>query len=133
MNGMRRLIFSVVCLAVVAAGLAGRSAPRAAAHPAAAPEVTCAEISQIPLAECQALAALYNGTGGPQWYDHTGWMATITPCSWYGVTCQAGHVTQLTLEDNNLSGPLPAQLGNLTQAREISLPKNLLSEAYPPR
>ena len=131
MNGMIRLIFSVVCLAVMAVGLAGRSAPKAAAHPAAAPEVTCAEISQIPLAECQALAALYNGTGGPQWNDHTGWMATLTPCSWYGVTCQAGRVTQLTLEDNRLSGPLPAQLGNLTRVNEISLPLNGLAGTLP--
>jgi len=131
MNGMRRLIFSVVCLAVMAVGLAGRPTPGAAAHSAAAPEVTCAEISQIPPAECQALAALYTSTGGPQWYDHTGWMATLTPCSWYGVTCQAGRVTQLTLEDNNLSGPLPAQLGNLTQVNEISLPLNRLSGSIP--
>lgn len=127
MNGMRRLIFSVACLAVVAAGLAGRPAPRVAA----APQVTCDEISQIPLAECQALAALYSSTGGPQWNDHTGWMATLTPCSWYGVTCQAGRVTQLTLEDNKLSGPLPDQLSNLTQAREISLPLNRLSGSIP--
>ena len=131
MNGMRRLIFSVTCLAVMVVGLAGGPAPRAAAHPTAAPEVTCAEISQIPQAECQALAALYNGTGGPQWYDHTGWMATLTPCSWYGVTCQAGRVTQLNLEDNNLSGPLPGQLGNLTQVKEISLPFNRLSGSIP--
>ena len=105
---MKRLILSALGLAVLVVGLAGSPAP-AAAHPADAPDVTCAEISQIPLAECQALAALYNGTGGPQWYDHTGWMATLTPCSWYGVTCQAGRVTQLNLEDNNLSGPLPGQ------------------------
>ena len=129
-NGMKQLVLSVLGLAVLVAGLAGSPAS-AAAHPATAPDVTCAEISQIPLAECQALAALYNGTGGPQWYDHTGWMATLTPCSWYGVTCQAGRVTQLNLEDNNLSGPLPGQLGNLTQAREISLPLNRLSGSIP--
>ena len=117
----------LVGLALVGINLAGRVGP----VQASAPEVTCSEISQIPLAECQSLAALYSSTGGAQWYDHTAWMATTTPCSWYGVTCQAGHVTQLILEDNNLAGSLPGQMSGLSQASEFSFPHNRISGSIP--
>ncbi len=121
----------VMVLATVVLGLAGTVGSVQAAVPAPAPQVTCAQISEIPLAECQALAALYNGTGGSQWYDSTDWMATITPCSWYGVTCQNGHVVQLNLEDNNLAGSLPSQLSNLAQADEFLLLHNRLAGVIP--
>lgn len=97
----------------------------------AAPELSCAGVSQVPLAECQALEALYTSTAGAQWYDKAGWTTTNTPCSWYGVTCQAGHVSQLALNDNNLAGPLPAQLSNLAQLRVLNLKRNALTGPVP--
>lgn len=121
----------MVGLLLVVLALVGSAAPARGLAATSGPEVTCAEISQIPLAECQALAALYTGTGGAQWYDHTGWMATTTPCSWYGVTCEAGRVTGLNLEDNNLAGPLPGQMSNLAQAREFLLLHNRLTGNVP--
>ena len=132
MIGMKQLLLGAVCLAVMIVALAGSLGSVEASPAADAPQVTCGEISEIPLAECQALAALYNGANGPQWDDHTGWMATLTPCSWFGVTCQpAGHVTQLTLEDNHLAGPLPDQLGNLTQMSDLWLLRNRLTGSNP--
>lgn len=97
----------------------------------AAPELNCAGVSQVPLAECQALEALYSSTNGAQWYDKAGWTTTNTPCSWYGVTCQAGHISQLDLSDNNLAGPLPAQLSDLTQLRVLNLKRNVLTGPVP--
>ncbi|MFC1660074.1 putative Ig domain-containing protein [Gemmatimonadota bacterium] len=93
----------------------------------------CASQSQIPLAECQALEALYNATNGPGWTNSTGWLASTTPCDWYGVGCDAGNttVTGLMMDSNNMTGSLPAALQNLTNLYEISMPWNNLSGALP--
>lgn len=88
---------------------------------AAGPEFTCASVAQIPLAECQALEALYTSTNGAQWKDKAGWLVTSTPCSWYGVSCQAGHVSGIELVNNNLAGPLPAQLSSLSHLQVLDL------------
>ncbi|MER2598997.1 MAG: leucine-rich repeat domain-containing protein [Caldilineales bacterium] len=95
------------------------------------PALACAGVTEIPLAECQALEALYTATNGAQWKERSGWTLTTTPCSWYGVSCQAGHVSALILDDNNLTGTLPIQLGNLTYLRTLTLPRNLIGGALP--
>lgn len=101
-----------------------------AAVTAAAP-LSCTGVTEIPLAECQALETLYISTNGAQWKEKAGWTTTNTPCSWYGVTCQAGHVSQLDLNDNNLAGPLPAQLSSLTELRVLALARNAITGAIP--
>lgn len=120
----RRLIIVFVMAVLV-------SATPASAGMATAPELGCAGVVQVPLAECQALEALYTSTNGAQWYDKAGWSTTNTPCSWYGVTCQAGHISQLNLSDNNLAGALPAQLADLGQLRVLDLKRNTLTGPVP--
>ncbi len=93
----------------------------------------CANVTQIPQSECEALVALYNSTNGPNWTTNTGWLATNMPCSWYGVTCASGHITQLQLYTNQLSGAIPSELGNLTALRSLFLGGNRLSGALPPQ
>ena len=72
-----------------------------------------------------ALSALYDGTGGPNWKNKTNWL-TIAPLGeWYGVTTDAdGRVTELNLEDNNLSGPVPPALGELANLKTLNLAFN---------
>ena len=82
-------------------------------------------------ADCEALVALYNGTNGASWTNRTGWLATNAPCSWYGVACTSGRVTQLALGNNNLNGTLPTQLGNLTSLTALNLASNRLSGTIP--
>ena len=94
------------------------TAPLAAAAPAA---FDCSGVTAIPLAECQALVALYQGTGGTGWTNSAGWLTTTTPCSWYGVTCTSGHVTALNLYSNLLKGPLPASVAGLTNLTSLVL------------
>jgi len=120
----RRLLIVLVMAVLV-------SAAPASAGLAAQPELSCAGVSQVPLAECQALEALYASTNGAQWENKVGWTITNRPCSWYGVVCLAGHVSQLDLSDNRLSGPLPAQLGDLTQLRALNLKRNTLTGSVP--
>jgi hypothetical protein len=65
------------------------------------PPFDCATVTQIPLTECEALVALYANTGGPNWRDNTGWLQTNMPCSWFGITCDADHVSRLDERSNS--------------------------------
>jgi hypothetical protein len=87
--------------------------------------------SQIPQTECEALVALYNSTGGPAWSTNTDWLVTDKPCSWYGVGCSAGSVSRLDLPSNNLTGTLPAALGNLSNLVALWLHWNQLTGSIP--
>ena len=118
------LLSLLICTSLIAPAAAG-------AAPPAEPAAGCTGVVQIPMAECQALETLYNSTAGPQWTDKAGWLVTTTPCSWYGVTCQAGHVTTLDLQDNLLTGALPGQLSDLTYLQHLLLLRNKLSGAIP--
>lgn len=88
---------------------------------------SCANVTEIPTSECNALVALYNSTNGPNWIIRSDWLATTTPCSWYGVACDNNHVAQLILYNNQLSGNIPSQLGNLTKLTWLGLSNNQLS------
>ena len=91
----------------------------------------CATVTQIPQAECEALAALYTSTDGANWVNNTGWLQTNAPCSWFGVTCTAGHASHLQLDFNNLLGPIPSELGNLTELVSLVLHGNGLTGVIP--
>ena len=84
--------------------------------------------------ERDALMALYNSTDGPNWTNNTGW-GTGDPCddpAWYGVECDTGHVTFLVLSYNQLTGPIPPELGNLRSLGGLFLNNNQLTGSVPP-
>ncbi|MFN2285900.1 MAG: leucine-rich repeat domain-containing protein, partial [Anaerolineae bacterium] len=91
----------------------------------------CSAATGLPQTECEALVALYTATGGENWYTQTNWLTTTTPCTWYGVTCDTGHVTQVSLLSNNLNGALPPEIGDLTALTRLYLWDNAVS-ALPP-
>jgi hypothetical protein len=91
----------------------------------------CYEIQEITMEECQVLVAIYESTSGESWVDNTGWLASQTPCSWYGVICEQGHVVELQLYYNQLSGSLPPEVGNLTHLKALYLDKNQISGPVP--
>jgi len=101
------------------------------ASPLAQAATDCAAVTEIPSTECEALITLYNSTDGDNWTDNSGWNVTNTPCSWYKVTCSGGDVEQLDLSDNQLSGTIPAELGNLTRLTSLDLNSNQLSGSIP--
>ncbi|MQL94440.1 hypothetical protein Taro_027100 [Colocasia esculenta] len=56
------------------------------------------------------------------------WNDSLSPCSWQGVVCELGCVTQLRLPGVGLMGTILAGvLGNLTELRTLSLRFNTLS------
>ena len=86
----------------------------------------------IPQVERAALVALYTSTHGENWTNRDGWLGRPgSECSWYGVTCVAGEVVGLKLERNNLAGPLPPELGDLTRLSALVLSNNRLSGSIP--
>ncbi len=88
----------------------------------------CTTQTVVPRIECRALVAMYKSTNGPSWVDNTNWDASIRICSWKGIWCNHGrHVRQIQLGNNDLSGPLPAQLGNLTGMKWLRLGGNQLT------
>jgi hypothetical protein len=91
----------------------------------------CASQTQIPLAQCQALVAIYNATNGSGWTTNTGWTANLQPCTWFGVTCGGGVVTGLALSGNNLMGTVPTEVGDLTGLVTLRMDNNALSGGIP--
>lgn len=79
-----------------------------------------------------ALLAFYEATGGANWTKHTNW-GTEEPINyWYGVTCdENGNVTGLNLNNNGLTGEIPAEIGKLTGLTSIELNNNRLSGPIP--
>jgi Leucine-rich repeat (LRR) protein len=83
----------------------------------------------IPAEERAALIALYNSTNGDDWKSnirwktpplHTDGFATPgTEGNWWGVTVSGDHVTKLHLENNDLIGSIPSELGNLSYLEEL--------------
>ncbi|MDH7944292.1 hypothetical protein QGM61_10715 [Pseudohongiella sp. SYSU M77423] len=83
-------------------------------------------------AQYDALLALYNATGGANWTNNAGWLgAAGTECSWHGISCQNGVVTQIDLGGNNLVGTLPSELGSLTSLTGLWLWDNRLEGSVP--
>ncbi|MDM8520113.1 clostripain-related cysteine peptidase [Anaerolineales bacterium HSG6] len=91
----------------------------------------CDSVVEIPKAECEALVALYDSTDGDNWTDNTGWKDTNTPCSWYKVACNSGHVSSIDLPLNQLSGKIPSELGNFLSLQWLDLSQNQLSGDIP--
>ena len=48
------------------------------------------------------------------WTDKTNWLTDSDLSTWYGVTVSNGRVTKLELKENNLTGAIPPELGNLS-------------------
>ena len=79
-----------------------------------------------------ALIALYEATGGDNWYRNDNWLTDAPLDSWYGVTAEgpAEHVTRLRLSSNRLRGTLP-DLRALANLKTLFLGNNELRGPLP--
>ena len=78
-----------------------------------------------------ALEALYDATGGPNWITSTNWKTTGPLANWAGIATTGGRVTHLYLSSNQLTGEIPAELGQLWRLRNLGLSGNQLTGEIP--
>ena len=79
-----------------------------------------------------ALIALFDATDGPNWKANTGWRSDAPVSTWHGVqTDDRGRVVQIDLTFNDLSGPIPSAIGQLTELKNLTLSINQLTGAIP--
>jgi Leucine-rich repeat (LRR) protein len=90
---------------------------------------TCMEALGVPAGDCDALVALYSSTNGASWSNTTNWGTTNAP--WAGVNAADGRVAQISLPSHSLTGPLPAELGNLSRLDLLYLSGNQLTGPLP--
>lgn len=94
----------------------------------------CSGVTAVPQAECRALLRLYMDAKGGQWDNNSNWgdvSAAEAPCTWFGVTCQDGHVTQINLASNHLRGQLPDAIGNFDFLTHLLVQDNQLRDPIP--
>jgi len=85
-----------------------------------------------------ALIALYEATDGQNWRGNTNWLTDKPLGEWYGVDTDADdRVVRLNLAGTRddgfgLTGPIPPELGDLSNLGTLSLEYNSLTGAIPP-
>ena len=80
----------------------------------------------------QALEALFRSCGGAVWMNKGGWMMDAGLGEWAGVTVdEEGRVIKLELSGNNLAGPLPSGLRQLSALQVLDLFNNKLTGPIP--
>ena len=83
--------------------------------------------------DVEVLNLLYETAGGPDWTNSGGWLETPALAEWHGVAADSlGHVTELDLTRNGLTGHLPHDLGNLAEMTRVRIGDNALSGRLPP-
>ena len=75
--------------------------------------------------DIEALTALYDLMGGPDWKNNENWLSDAPLNDWYGVTTGGiGRVRVLSLPDNNLRGALPPEIVDLHNLTILELSGN---------
>ncbi|MBL86580.1 MAG: hypothetical protein CMO82_07980 [Winogradskyella sp.] len=111
-------------------------------------DFTFSEVPDVPQSERDALIAFYNATGGDSWTNNTNWNTDAPVNTWFGVFTTTTDLNGLPysdglphvwgvnfFENNNVTGTLPVELGNLTKLRNLiirdgSLTGNIPEELY---
>lgn len=88
-------------------------------------------VAQDRLNDSLALVSLYNSTNGPEWTIDSNWLDTPID-QWHGIFTVDDRVHTIELSDNNLSGPLPSEIGNLTALSSLRMSSNEITGAIPP-
>ncbi|MBT1697888.1 carboxypeptidase regulatory-like domain-containing protein [Fulvivirgaceae bacterium PWU4] len=77
-----------------------------------------------------AVVSIYNTTAGASWTNKTNWLTSRLE-NWHGVTMKDGRVRKIVLAGNNLTGTVPAAIGDLAKLDTLDLSNNQLSGELP--
>ena len=76
--------------------------------------------------------ALYEATGAANWLNYDNWVSEAPLDEWYSVTVDGnGRVIELSLFENQLSGEIPPELGNLSNLQGLYFSGKQLSGEIP--
>ncbi|MBT3385440.1 MAG: T9SS type A sorting domain-containing protein [Prolixibacteraceae bacterium] len=80
----------------------------------------------VPVSEYDALKSFFNAMNGNNWEINTNWLDTtsVPVDEWHGITVTNGHVTEINLPGNYLTGVLPEALTGLTELNTLKLDTN---------
>ncbi len=81
--------------------------------------------------ERAALIAFYNATNGDQWIHNDNWCSDLPIWTWYGVEATSGYVERLWMWQNNLTGRLPEEIGDLQFLNELMVDNNYIGGRLP--
>ncbi len=86
------------------------------------------------------LAVFFFATGGdsvgnataPSWISALGWLELPNECEWSFIVCnEAGRLTELSIEDNALTGTIPPEIGLFDSLVKLSLNSNAIEGELP--
>ena len=101
--------------------------PAAAIPAAAIPAPTSEYLYEETSAETDrtVLELFYERTEGRKWKNRENWMTEAPLDEWYGITTNAqGRVTEINLDQNDIEGAIPLEIGNLSDLTILNLSSN---------
>jgi len=82
-------------------------------------------------AEYNTLVDFAQSTNYRDWLNNQNWLSDLDAEYWKGIRVANGRIVNIQLASNNLSGPLPPSLGNLSVLEFLLLSQNRISGALP--
>jgi Leucine-rich repeat (LRR) protein len=87
----------------------------------------------VQISQRDVLILLYESLGGEQWNKQDNWGTNAPLTEWFGIreVDDDGNVLKIQLDDNNLSGSLPEQIGCLKNLKRLCMSRNKLVGSIP--
>ena len=82
--------------------------------------------------EREYLMEFFKSTGGESWTNNTNWGSELPVSQWYGIMVdKSGRIIDITLQDNNLTGSIPAGLSKLENLTGFDIYRNKVTGEIP--
>ena len=91
--------------------------------------VSLTAFAGISVSEKKALISIYQSLNGKNW--NTKWDLNKPETTWFGVQIVGDKVIALDLSNNNLSGTIPTEIGQLVHLQKLNLFKNQIEGQIP--
>jgi len=94
-------------------------------------ELRVEQVGEHRIQQRYILCTLYYSTNGDFWTVDSWLNGQLHECDWYGIACDVDDVAGITLENKNLTGPLPKELESLDNLQLLILSSNSISSSIP--